>query len=111
MSIRVHDEDAIILYQRFAMLSSFQFMILLSKGSVLVSFGLVVLLTVFKCDSCSAQGSSNSSSVSYRSTFDADEIIPVSTVLIARIFSIPVHQRYHRSCLSLFSRILGAFAF
>ena len=30
--------------------------------------------------------------------------------LIARIFSIPVHQRYHRSCLSLFSRILGAFA-
>ena len=65
------------------MISSFHFIILLSKGSVLVSFGLVVLLTVFKNVTVLLKGAATA--VSDRFTFDADEIIPVSTVFIARI--------------------------
>ena len=67
------------------MISSFHFIVQLSQGSVLVSFGLVVLLTVFKNVTVLLKGAA-ATAVSDRFTFDADEIIPVSTVLIATGF-------------------------
>ena len=66
-------------------LSSFYFIRLPSKGSVLVSFGLVVLLTVFKNVTALLKGTRAVAAVLYPFAFDADEIIPVNTVFIARI--------------------------